>query len=210
MQTATGATKPSDETITVGGILRSMKKDDNQNSRAASPLPPSGGKLSERRRDAKEVLKMANASLHKCRGVRKAVVHILQATPEQRYQDLLKGFLANLDKIVAFLEKRRPVSSPVAEAQVIKCRSWVAMVIVPFYQKMEANPAGFRSLLQPNRTAARKDMIRRISIASNTALKRAMHKQTSAAWDSSPRLEPVSNPAGQSPRPASSSNAFKL
>ena len=167
----------------------------------------------DKKRDVKEVLRMANSSLHKCRGVRKGIVAVLMATPEAKYRELLKGFLANLDKIVAFLEKRRPMTSPVAEAQFIKCRSWVLMVIVPFYQKMESNPAGFRCLMSPEHTAKRKDIIRRISTASNQALKRAMHKAVGpgqlggAAYESSPRLEPVSNPTATS---SASSPAFTL
>lgn len=155
-------------------------------------------------RDVKEVMRMASSSLHKCRGVRKAILRIMKVTPEPRYTDLIKGFINNLDKIVAFLEKRRPISSPVAEAQFIKCRSWVAMVIHPFYQKMEANPAGFMLLLQPEHSAKRKDIIRRISTASNMALKRAMQGASlkSAAYEASPRLEPVSNATATSGPPS--------
>jgi len=170
--------------------------------RAKDPVGPSS-KVAKMR-DVKEVMRMASSSLHKCRGVRKAVVSILKVTPEQQYSALLKGFINNLDKIVTFLEKRRPVSSPVAEAQFIKCQSWVAMVIHPFYHKMEANPAGFMLLLQPEHSAKRKDIIRRISTASNMALKRAMQGASleGAAYEASPRLEPVSSPNATSGSPS--------
>jgi hypothetical protein len=180
-----------DSTLPGDGTLRSKE-----------PVAPSS-KMAKMR-DVKEVMRMASSSLHKCRGVRKAVVSILKVTPEPQYSALLKGFINNLDKIVTFLEKRRPVSSPVAEAQFIKCQSWVAMVIHPFYHKMEANPAGFMLLLQPEHSAKRKDIIRRISTASNMALKRAMQGASleGAAYEASPRLEPVSSPNATSGSPS--------
>jgi hypothetical protein len=38
------------------------------------------------------------------------------------------------------------MTPPVAEAQFTKCRSWVLMAIVPFYQKTGPNPGNPRRL----------------------------------------------------------------
>jgi hypothetical protein len=192
------ALKPTSDVLTplLPHTAEGMMRAEEPVAAATKPvMPHPASSKAAKMRDVKEIMRMASSSLHKCRGVRKAMLRIMKVTSEPRYTDLLKGFINNLDKIVAFLEKRRPISSPVAEAQFIKCRSWVAMVIHPFYQKMEANPAGFMLLLQPQHSAKRKDIIRRVSTASNMALKRAMQGASlkGAAYEASPRLEPVSN-----------------
>ena len=73
-------------------------------------------------------------------------------------------------------------------------------MIVPFYQKIEANPNAFRALLHPERAAARKDIIRRIPKASNKALKHSVcHAQASTPICSNSCVTPTKRPASDQP-----------
>jgi len=163
---------------------------------APSPVPAESSKNGNLLCTKEEVarnLKMVLSYLHKCRHVRTAVVRLMKATPEPRYHDLLEGFLANLDKITAYLEKRRGCTTSsllhdqntlAGKAQLLKCTTWVQLVVVPFYRQLVANPTACLSLLKSDRSAARKDVIRRLSASSNQALTKAIRQNSQNAVDS--------------------------
>jgi hypothetical protein len=134
------------------------------------------------KREVPSTVKLVSSYLHKCRHVRNAILRLLKATPEPRYNDLLRGLLANLDKIASFLEQRcrnKVHLTTAVEAQLLKCRGWLEMVMVPFYRKLVASPAACLSLLNEQRSTERMHFILRISACSNQALKRVTSKSGS-------------------------------